>query len=278
MLTIEKTVVALSVTCGWMLAAGSAFAGTHPLNDAIYADAVSYWDFDEGTGDIAYDANGPRDATLYRSSNWVDGVSGTAVETDWVDNGYLGHTPLIYTNTQPWSWAMWQKTARLDWNGIIGSAAQYNGTPGYPHLGYFLWHSTGKLAVYFESGASAFILYFNDVVLGTEASTTDWFHVAVACETNSDGTVDLHAYINGTNEQTHTSVSLREGKWRFHEIGNDWRKFAGQMDEVAIWDRTLTADEIQKLTLIAPVPSTMLMISVGIVALLVTRRKRLRSD
>lgn len=57
------------------------------MNLTLPSDLIGYWKFDEGTGDIAYDASGyGNDGTLIYNPTWSDGISGGALDFDGVDD------------------------------------------------------------------------------------------------------------------------------------------------------------------------------------------------
>jgi len=106
---------------------------------------------------------------------------------------------------------------------------------------------SGMLSFYIGNGCSA----WNDQIQGTSNfSTNRWYHVA---GTLDDSTGSAKVYVNGILENTSTITSPRPGGSDELEIGGnsdpgaaaeDW--FNGTIDEVAIWNRSLTRDEVRE--------------------------------
>jgi len=116
-------------------------------------------------------------------------------------------------------------------------------------INYFLGiSSTGYLAADFEEGATA-NPGLNHPLVGTTAIQNNiWYHAAVTY----DGSV-FHLYLNGNLEASATvnRVPATDGTQNvaagttFSTAGTTAGYFAGQMDEVRIWNRGLSATEIQ---------------------------------
>lgn len=82
----------------------------------------------------------------------------------------------------------------------------------------------------------------------SQLSANTWYH-CVCVHTISAGTATKKIYLNGNLEQTNTQTGIFSqttnplyiGRW----AGGEW--FDGKLDEIAIWNRVLTPEEIQQL-------------------------------
>jgi len=109
--------------------------------------------------------------------------------------------------------------------------------------GYSLWvKSTNGLIGFALSGSSADNLYSS-----TALSASTWYHIVAS----TDGSTK-RIYINGVEDASDagagatpssSTANLRIGG----SAGVASREFAGDIDEVAIWNRALRADEIQQI-------------------------------
>ena len=113
--------------------------------------------------------------------------------------------------------------------------------------------------------------------LGTSYSDGQWHHLVAVRE--GDTFSDLTLYMDGSE------VTLRDrgiGSWTQgysariggHSTGGGG--FFGLMDEIAIWDRALTAEEALRLynTAVVPEPGSFLLLALGGLALVAVRRRR----
>ncbi len=98
-----------------------------------------------------------------------------------------------------------------------------------------------------RSNGAAYIGQFNDLTPGNGALINDglWHHVAVVCNGTTSNNIQI--YVDGALKSTGlgalniTGQNLRLGKVSSPSTGEE---YDGQMDEVRIWDKALTANEI----------------------------------
>ena len=84
----------------------------------------------------------------------------------------------------------------------------------------------------------------SDQLSGVTLSTDTWYHIVLVHD-NSENT--LKWYVNGTEQNTHTSVNVPSNTGTFYLGTNsdaDDKFFNGQIDEVRIWNDVRTAAEI----------------------------------
>jgi len=190
---------------------------------------AAWWKFDEGTGTIAYDSVDSNNGTIY-GATWTTGKIGGALSFNGTSN-YVdcGSGPSNYDNITV---SAWMQTST---NGVLVSNRYNSG-------GYGTWYTLSSTGLEL-GGNSSGVGYVN---VTFHATTLDglWKHIVYTKNGSS------HAiYVNGSLDQSFTSnadiswaVPLYIGKrWnRSNSIG--W--FNGVIDDVRIYNRALTADEV----------------------------------
>ncbi|MEM5805138.1 MAG: LamG domain-containing protein [Candidatus Aenigmatarchaeota archaeon] len=197
---------------------------------------VGFWTFDEGSGTIAYDYSGnENNGTLYNGSvicsggdcpNWVDGKFGKALRFDGSnDNVLIPFSPsLNVTQSNRLTISSWIKrsvtgvehqiTARDALDFWIGSDNKLKA-----HITGVLRSSTGTI------------------------TDTNWHHVAVTY----DGS-NVKFYIDGALDSTIADAAGLEVMTN-NNIYIGWNgtsmSFNGTIDEVKIFNKSLTTDEIK---------------------------------
>ncbi|MCW3136373.1 MAG: carboxypeptidase regulatory-like domain-containing protein [Canidatus Methanoxibalbensis ujae] len=209
------------------------------------ANLVAYYKLDEGSGTTAYDSseNG-NDGTIYGGATWVDGKIGKALSFDG-SNDYVdlpdniitapslrsnGSTLIAWVKVEP------SLTGR---KGIVGTAAC---TSGWSVFGLDYYNGKARLETY-DSGAD----HYQRVESTTNINDGKWHHIA--------GTYDpsdkkMRIYVDGVLEGTSSEIS-RAG-WstgsNYNYIGKNPISgdyfFNGTIDEVKIYNRALSAEEI----------------------------------
>jgi hypothetical protein len=213
------------------------------------ADPVGYWAFDEGAGDIAYDSVGGNDGILINDPNWTAGQIGGALEFDGVDEYVaLSSTAVTTTEFTVSGWANHYGPGGGDFTanpifvqrddsigddhvwislragGPDGGAAagirSSNGSTqalGYPRKDYHEWHHYAMTV-----SATDFVFYIDGVEVDRTSNNQQGDYVT---------SID-HVYI-GKGEYTGNQGTLRS-------------YFNGLIDEVMVWERALSAEEVEQ--------------------------------
>jgi hypothetical protein len=211
------------------------------------AGLVGYWSFDEGSGTIAHDTSGfGNDGTIVGAS-WVPGKIGTGLEIK--NTNYVGSIPSSYDDsiTTAFTVAAWVK---------------WYGPSSYPHdciifdgrgtdpvgFAFGIQASTGKLYLTLNQGTTGAsgCLGISTIPIGS------WTHVAVVFDDTSN--VD-RLYINGNLDNTTTTTFSHYNSDHSAAIGNNhwapsdgqWAPLNGIEDEVYLYNKVLTKDQIQQL-------------------------------
>ena len=208
-------------------------------------ELVGYWNFNEGSGDTAYDSSGKGNDGVVHGADWVDnGSCGKALSFDGID----AHVEILDdVNLAEYTIEAWVYPDEVKRQSIIlrtdetGPVVEVGGKPdagNFSHqlltwdngwVEHYLWDSTGTSKSVFSA---------TTVVAG------NWYHVAGVA--TSDGMMRL--YVNGKEEGEPVAVAEPWTAGNRYLIGHkSWNgeSFRGLIDEVRIYNYALSQAEIQ---------------------------------
>ncbi|MHC4747465.1 MAG: BACON domain-containing protein, partial [Planctomycetota bacterium] len=219
------------------------------VNLVVYdSNPVSWWRFDEGSGDIAYDSAGDNDGNLINGPVWTGGIIDGAIEFDGVDD-YVNVNSvgeLNFERTDAYTLSAWYK-GDVENHAILSkmdSPIGYRGYDMYIFSGYVRAHIINDWP--FNAICETGTLY--------PISDSIWHHIVVTYDGSSSSN-GLKIYVDGMEEITtveenslsstiQNSVSFkiaaRGGTSTTHHLG-------GLIDEVRIYGRSLSASEVAQL-------------------------------
>ena len=220
------------------------------------SNLVAYWKFDEGLGTIAADSSGNLNiTTLGNNPVWVDGKSGKALSFDGAGNCiFKAMNTSIMTQT-PLTLSAWIKpNLRTDGTDFPSNVISndYPGDSGFG-FGVNVWSGGSKMELEIPGPG------WWRVVPGINFSAGIWYYVSVVY-TN----VNVKSYVNGqlVDDFSYEKVmNLSEHNYVWIGIHNqDYnyetrRFFSGTIDEVRIYTKALTQQEIQTDMDIPPIAS-----------------------
>ncbi len=228
---------------------------------------VGYWSFEEGSGsDKAYDRSGRGNhGTLTAMNNytaWVNSsTTGTALNFDGADDFVQIAQHASINNLGPMTISAWVKP------NSIGEGSQSKITvKGVSGLGANEWQlmvaTTGSVGPCAGGPSAAFVFSIINSAAGAFATKCSvnssvtfgvWQHVVITWD-GTAGTNGAKIYKNGT-ELSYQASDGSEGGSRTAETGalyignrsDTARTFDGSIDEVRIYNRALSADEVSRL-------------------------------
>jgi len=209
------------------------------------AGLVGHWKLDEGSGTIAYDSSSNENHGTLHGPIWrpSDGQIGGALEFDGTDDYVEVPDDKSFDITKEITVTAWINPVDVaDWRTIISKFAH---TPAWRKDLYWLLYG-GNIGV---SLAGPSGIGGNDWIPNVPIESGTWAHVALSY----DG-VAMKMYKNGINAATNSiSGNLLLGDSASNEsfyIGQntEWGEFFdGLIDDVYVYDRTLTPGQVQGL-------------------------------
>ena len=217
---------------------GNAYAiqkGEEKLFDS--QNMVSYWSFDEATSTIAYDNQSTNNGTLTNGPTWQSSsncVSGSCLSFNGTNN-YVGVPDDTSLKPSQITAEVWVYPTVISVNQAILGKGDGGSTGG----GYnFVIYSSNYPSFWIYDGTGN----LQNLSFNVGISANQWYHLVYTY----DGTT-AKAYVNGIYKNslsvsgfTQKNIPLGIGSFS----GGGWY-FNGLIDEVRIYNRALSADEIQ---------------------------------
>jgi len=218
------------------------------MKPVFQAGLVGYWDFQEGAGINVYDKSGQGNTGTWAGtgSHWADGKIGKAGnfngDDDYVDLGTIDSGNSLMLANSDVTIAAWvkQSSGGDQYQRIVDKTDAPNGADGYD--------------LYFSLINGEFMLqvngnkYYRDISSDGYSYDT-WYYVTGVITATA-----FHLYINGEEKSggwaegspalpPNVQTNMRIGTWN-HSTG---REFNGLIDEVRIYNRALSASEVERL-------------------------------
>ena len=210
---------------------------------------VGYWTFNDGSGTTADDSSGNGyNATLHNGVTWVAGKTGDAVSANGT-NQYVTIPTIDLSSNKAVTLTMWV-------NRTYSTTAEhmlFERSPNYTTV-------TNGFALFADDISCKGI---NAALLGnvgyssacyTQPSSGVWHHLAVVYDKSQAGTNAVNLYIDGvlqtpsSRPQTTTNTNQfgSRASWLFSRDGSSDFS-AGEVDDLRLYDETLTAAQIQQI-------------------------------
>jgi len=219
-----------------------------PLAQLPIPDLVSWWKFDEGNGTDANDSFGSNHGTLNGDPNWVTGKVGFyALDlnglADYID--VPDDPSLRFSQYDSFSISFWAKP--LSDGHVVCKMRASNCSGGI--FGYVIFWSGSKSAFsfYVEKSCKGYVVVSTP---DNSAPAGSWYHVVAVYDNKA-----MDIYLNGQPEYSGTfnyntgsttpDKNLAIGARSVDSIMDDY--FGGAIDDVRIYDRALTDEEIVEL-------------------------------
>ena len=236
---IKKLMTARRFIAAGMLTAFM-FVGIASVNAQLSDGLIGYWPLDEGDGTTAANSAGGEDAELYNGVEWVDDPDrGVVLSFDGVDAYADAGAETIPQMTQDndFTWSVWINQA--GGNGpndvVLGNRYGPEGTDFAPRE--FIKFTPTKFEFHLDGGGQN--CEFDDLA----NSEGEWIHHVVV----KTGDTFTH-YTNGIEDESSTFTSELQNPQPFYFGGDQANEnWNGMLDDIAIWDRALSADEVSSL-------------------------------
>ncbi|NOY41473.1 MAG: LamG domain-containing protein [Planctomycetes bacterium] len=248
--------------------------GVKPVNAAL----IGYWDFNEAIDMAdAVDSVAGNDAVLNNAATRTAGPAGfgraLSLDGSAGTNAVVGVVPSLALTGSNYTVAFWaMPTGALPTSGpqrMITMDDGLNSSGGYS-FGFF--SGNFRLGVGHNNGSN------NNAIITGATFSNDWIHFAITYDAASVGS-ERKVYKNGNLVGT-TAIAggniLNDGddSLVFGDIPPFNQNFEGALDDIRMYDNTLTQPEVAALLTAIPEPSSLLLTVAGMVSLLVARRKR----
>ncbi len=205
-------------------------------------DPVVYYTFDQGEGTVAEDLIGTADATIHDAA-WTGGVIGNALKFDGEES--VVNFPTINMEDTAYSYSLWVKPGEV----TFGQTQYLIGSEAWDRQGLLLDGGTLKM-IHRHAGSSWGGQRSDLSGKAEELKPGEWYHI-VATYSPENG---MALFINGVlvalepSQTTPSEYSVRFIGAAGRSGASDIREhFKGDIDEVRIYKRELTFDEIQVL-------------------------------
>jgi hypothetical protein len=207
---------------------------------------VAYWRLDEPAGSsIAHDSSGNKNDAAYVGSvtlgapGAIAGESDTAARFDGLTGYVNAHNSFPFAGNAPFSLEAWVLASSSSaYAGVISKDDETGGPPSEGFL-VFVSPDAGDFGFQRLDGDNA-----STAISTASASTTSFIHVVATF----DG-LDLVLYVNGEAQGTQTAAFSIAGATADFvvgaEAGGTANYFAGTLDEVAVYDKALSASQIK---------------------------------
>lgn len=206
-------------------------------NLGLDPNLVAHWRLDEGGGDTAYDSAGDNDGTLVNGPSWASGQINGGLSfdglNDYVDCGNDGSLDITDSITV----AAWVKRPNFQTHGTIAGKTNGNSVTA----GYGLFSYKEGLEFNFYSGG------WRRTKPRFTISANEWHYVVGTFDGNT-----AYLYVDGERKTSVAHVgTIAPAAGHPFNIGF-WRSalptyFKGKIDDVRIYDRALSAEEVQQL-------------------------------
>jgi hypothetical protein len=213
---------------------------------------ISHWKFDEGSGTTAYDSAGNNDGTLINGPTWTTGHIDGALSFDGVGD-YVetsDDSSLEPQNITVGAWVYRNDVITRDTILQKGSTASVDGRNGYLLR---IAKSTDGVP---DKAQFYIVVDNNNNKISppsiTEIAPNQWYHIAATYDSSN-----IRMYVNGVEEGTPTGetrpIDYTGGQQQLKigvaeaGYGSSQDYFDGTMDDVRIYDRALSPEEIQQL-------------------------------
>jgi hypothetical protein len=218
----------------------------------ITGGLVSHWTFEQGSGSTAYDSAGNNNGTLKGDPQWMAGKIGEYAldfdgEGDYVE--IADDDSLNPSNAITICWWLYNRGGRSAGIYKYASCPGEANSPGNSRAYELLVDDStlkARLTIFSSVSDSDFVESYNTV------SLNDWHHVAGTFEQGSstiyiDGYLDDYVDMSVSSIMNDVQPLIIGGHWQYCGTDRFVSMLNGMADDVRIYNRALSAPEIQQL-------------------------------
>ncbi|MCF6175145.1 MAG: right-handed parallel beta-helix repeat-containing protein [Victivallaceae bacterium] len=213
----------------------------------LASSASALWRFDDGSGTSAVDSIGRSSGSLQNNPTWTTGEIGGALQLNGTDQyvSVANNSSDLNIGTEDFSISMWFQ--RSD-STVTNSRLLYKGASSNTDTGYAISGSNTSLGFVLSNGSS------RKMAWATIPTLDQWHHLVVIATRD----VNIQIYVNGELKDT-VDIST----WDVSDISNikdvligaagtNSLCWPGKVDDLRVYKRALTDDEITKLYVATP--------------------------
>jgi len=213
------------------------------------ADFISYWAFDETEGTTTTDLGSNQyDGTLL-GPIWNSGINNNALEFDGVNDLVdCGSGAGLDMGTDDWSVAAWVKMGS---NQNSYPTILAKGATSSTNAGYWFYISGSKIKFSISDGSQRISTYSETVNI----TDNNWHHIAVTINRAGNAVFYVDGNTAGTYDVSSFSGKHISNPTRILTIGaagSSTTYVNGKLDEIQIYRRILTSDDVAALAGIVP--------------------------
>ena len=195
---------------------------------------VAAWNFNEGTGTTVADASGNNNTGTLAGPTWVQGRYGNALNFNGVDNVVVVNSSASLNLTTSMTLSAWvfPTATQSGWRAIMQREVD----------AYFL-HASNSGGALQPAAGGTYNGTTTNITAPSAIAINVWTHLAASY----DGTT-VRLFVNGTQVASMPQTGLLETNTKPLRIGGNspyTEFFLGRIDDVRIYNRSLTATEIQ---------------------------------
>ncbi len=211
------------------------------LNEGL----VGYWSFDEGEGGTAYDYSGNgHDGTIYGTA-WTGGVSGSALYYDGLNAYVVVPDSASIEITPDISISLWVTVGSFVSEEHPCLVTRYNAGDQDRVWRMWIHGGTGQVGFYADDNGDdctpSYTIYSN-----ASLSTDTWYHIT-ATKSGTSGSIFIDGALDAQENDCPATIDVTEDepiRMGRRNDGATIHYFDGIIDEVRIYDRALSHDEI----------------------------------
>ena len=236
--TIRKRIKTLTITAVMI---GAIVLGGGGCSRTGEEGLIGLWRFDEGAGRIANDSSGnSNQGTIHGEAEWVEGISGKGLHFDGIDD-YIdcGNHPSLNPWIGDFTIEAWIKTSSAKPDDSVMNKTESTLEP------YFSLFIEGAQIRAFVSKGGPSNTGANWAISSTNVVDGQWHHIVGVFDRQNSR---IHVYLDGVLDRSADMQRVERGTSVANKanlcIGGP-RHFTGVIDEVGLYKRALSQEEIK---------------------------------